>query len=60
MRCDACGLDKTATVVRTAAITRHPPRGKEITDVRTNRLCVACGGGDAPEVLVAVAERLRH
>lgn len=61
MVCDCCGIDKTATVVRSAAITRvHPRTNKETTEVRTSRLCVACGGGDAPEVLVAVAERLRH
>lgn len=61
MRCDRCGLDKTATVVRSVAILRvHPATGKETTEVRTSRLCVACGGGDAPESLVAVAERQRR
>lgn len=61
MRCDKCREDKTATVVRSAAITRvHPRTNKETTEVRMSRLCVACGGGDAPEQLIAVAERLRH
>jgi hypothetical protein len=56
--CDRCGLDKTATVVRSAAIVRvHPGTGKETTEVRTSRLCVGCGGGDAPEQLRAIAQR---
>lgn len=33
---------------------------KTCTVVRASRLCVACGGGDAPEQLVAVAERQRR
>jgi len=58
MLCDRCGLDKTATVVRSAAITRvHPHTGRETTEVRTSRLCVSCGGGDAPEQLVAIGHR---
>lgn len=56
MRCDRCGLDKTCTVVRAIAIVRHPPRGKSVTENRVSRLCVACGGGDAPEQLVAPRE----
>lgn len=61
MKCDRCGLDKTATVAHSTAITRvHPRTGRETTEVRTSRLCVACGGGDVPESLVAVAERLRR
>lgn len=61
MVCDRCGLDKTATVIRSVSITRvHPGTGKETTETRTSRLCVACGGGDAPEVLAPIAERLRH
>lgn len=57
MRCDRCGLDKTATVVRAVAIARYPPQGKASTEVRTSRLCVACGGGDAPVVLAPIAGR---
>jgi hypothetical protein len=58
MRCDHCHLDKTATVVRSAAITRvHPHAGRETTGVRTSRLCVACGGGDAPEQLSPIRPR---
>lgn len=57
MRCDRCGLDKTATVVRTFVFTRHPSQGKATTETRTSRLCVACGGGDAPEVLAPIAGR---
>lgn len=60
MRCDGCGLDKTATVVRAFTFTRYPSHGKAVTETRTSRLCVACGGGDAPEQLVAVAERQRR
>lgn len=29
------------------------------TEVRTSRLCVACGGGDTPEALVAIGQRGR-
>jgi hypothetical protein len=58
MRCDRCGLDKTVTVVRSAAILRvHPGTGRETTEVRTSRLCVACGGGDAPEQLSPIWQR---
>lgn len=60
MQCDRCGIDKTATVVRSFTFTRYPSQGKQTTEVRTSRLCVACGGGDVPEVLVAVAERSRR
>lgn len=57
MPCDGCALDKTATVVRSVTITRYPPQGKPVTETRTSRLCVACGGGDAPEVLAPIAGR---
>jgi hypothetical protein len=60
MRCDGCGLDKTATVVRSFTCTRYPPHGGPVTETRTSRLCVACGGGDAPEVLAPIADRARR
>lgn len=60
MVCDRCALDKTATVVRSFTALRVDPRsGKETTEVRTSRLCVACGGGDTPEALVAIGQRGR-
>jgi hypothetical protein len=60
VKCDRCHLDKTATVVRSITILRVDQRsGNEHTEVRTSRLCVACGGGDAPESLVAIGQRGR-
>lgn len=57
MQCDVCREDKTATVVRVFTFTRYPQYGKAVTETRTSRLCVACGGGDAPEVLAPIAGR---
>jgi hypothetical protein len=48
-------VDCTVTVVHAASILRvHPHSGRTSTETRARRLCVRCGGGDAPEALVAV------
>ncbi len=58
MTCEGCGVDCTVTVVHAASILRvHPGSGKTTTETRARRLCVRCGGGDAPEVLIAPADR---
>jgi len=60
MTCEGCGFDCTVTVVHAASILRvHPHTGKTSTETRARRLCVRCGGGDAPETLVAPIARPR-
>jgi hypothetical protein len=54
VKCEGCGFDCTVTVVHVASILRvHPHSGRTSTETRARRLCVRCGGGDAPEALVA-------
>lgn len=58
MNCDSCGIDCTVTVVHAASILRvHPRTNATTTETRARRLCVRCGGGDAPETLIAPANR---
>lgn len=49
MTCDLCHLDKTITVVTSIKLNRIDTRsGREHTEIRTTRLCLACGGADDP------------
>lgn len=60
MKCESCLVDCTVTVVHAAAILRvHPHSGKASTETRVRRLCVRCGGGDAPEALVEIGQKCR-
>lgn len=48
MICEFCGTDKTVTVTITFTLTRINPRsGEESTEVKSRRLCCACGGAES-------------
>lgn len=49
MICESCKTDKTITVVTSIKLNRIDTRsGRERTEIRTTRLCLACGGADDP------------